>query len=291
MMPNGEIAEFGRVELPPHRMATRPVAGRHRADIDAHAYAVALIVSGAPHLRELPGGTEIACAPFGIRLKPPGRQHNGPAAESRRPAVAHRRDAGHSPLFHDEVRGAAVVYDRDVPFGRRGGKRFDQAGATAPRFERQPAPEFKLAVDLEGLTPVDRGKANALAPHPFEGRETLANEHLHQVRVGPEARNALHILKKLGFSVGAEIRGLLLVGGEVRHELEDILDPLVNHTHGACRKPRIAAALVLACALQHDNARAGLLRRKRRAQGRISGPDNDNVELMLLQFVHFSKTS
>src|SRR5205823_11395523 len=58
-----EVAEFGRVHFPLHRMAARPIAAWARTDIERHADAVAGVEARAAHLGEIPARAEIKRAP------------------------------------------------------------------------------------------------------------------------------------------------------------------------------------------------------------------------------------
>src|ERR1700716_2663035 len=76
-----EITKLGRVHLPLHRMAAGPVAAWACADIQCHADAVAGVEARAAHFGEVPAGTEIARAPFGIRFESTASEHDRSAAQ------------------------------------------------------------------------------------------------------------------------------------------------------------------------------------------------------------------
>src|SRR6516225_3729039 len=71
-----KVAEFRRVAVPPDRMATRPIASRHRADIQRHLDAIAGIKRGATDLCKLPTRAEIAGTHLRICLEAAGREHD-----------------------------------------------------------------------------------------------------------------------------------------------------------------------------------------------------------------------
>ena len=71
-----QVAELRRVAVPADRVAARPVAGRHGADVQRHLDAVAGVEAGAAHLGEVPARAEIARAHLGIGLEPAAGQHH-----------------------------------------------------------------------------------------------------------------------------------------------------------------------------------------------------------------------
>src|SRR4030095_14773737 len=98
--------EFRGVPLPRHRVAARPVAVRARADLERHLQSFAEVVTSTAHLGELPSRSEVARAPFGIRLEAAAGEYNRPRLEF------HRL----SPLFHPHAEHThAVINERDCP--------------------------------------------------------------------------------------------------------------------------------------------------------------------------------
>src|SRR5207237_3190234 len=75
-----EVAKFGRIHFPLHRMTARPVAARACTDVERHADAVAGVEARAAHLGEIPARAEITRAPFRIGLEAAGGENNGLAA-------------------------------------------------------------------------------------------------------------------------------------------------------------------------------------------------------------------
>jgi hypothetical protein len=71
-----EIAELGRIHLPLHGVAARPVAPRRSADLGRHADAVAGVEARAAHLGEVPARPEVAGAPFRVSLEAAAGQHD-----------------------------------------------------------------------------------------------------------------------------------------------------------------------------------------------------------------------
>jgi hypothetical protein len=62
----------------------------------------------------------------------------------------------------NQLHAARRIADFDAALLGRLGLHLHEAGAAADGFDRQPAPEFELAVDLERLTAVDRNETDAL---------------------------------------------------------------------------------------------------------------------------------
>src|SRR6185295_5419284 len=67
----------------------------------------------------------------------------------------------------EERQRPCLIGDADAGKAGGFGQGIDEAGAAAPRLHRQSAPEFEFAIDLEGLPPIDRRKADAFASHPL----------------------------------------------------------------------------------------------------------------------------
>src|SRR6185295_1874689 len=72
-----EVTGLRRIAVPGHRVAAGPVAVGRGADVERHADRVAGVEARAAHLGELPARTQVARAPFRIRLEAAGRQNNG----------------------------------------------------------------------------------------------------------------------------------------------------------------------------------------------------------------------
>ena len=129
-------------------------------------------------------------------------------------------------------------------------ERVDQAGTPTPRLDGEPAPELEFAVDLEGLAAVDGHETHALRPQPLEGRVAAPNQELDEVRAGAVLGDPRHVVEELVLAVGPEIGVAPLLLGEVGHQLEEVLDPIVGDADGAGREGRVAAALLDGCPLE-----------------------------------------
>ena len=240
-------------------MTAGPVARAARADLHGHADAVAGVIGRAAHFREIPVGPQIARAHFGARLKAARREDNG----FRRNLV----DFAFSPDFHagnrrtirDQLQRAGLIPDIDAAFRRRADERVDQPRTAAPGLHRQPAPELEFPVDLERLPPVDRHEAHALFAHPADGGKALPDQHFAEVRIGAVLGHAEHVIEKLVFGVGAEIRRLDLRLGQVRHHRLKILQPVIGKTDRARGKAGVTAAHILRRAFEDENLGAVLL--------------------------------
>ena len=111
---DGEVAEFGRVAVPGHGMAARPIAARHGADLERHADAVAGVEARAAHLGEVPAGAEIARAPFGIGLEAARGQHHRLGGDVEAALAVADMDADDAALVEQQVQHAGAVMDGDA---------------------------------------------------------------------------------------------------------------------------------------------------------------------------------
>ena len=271
-----QIAEFGRVVVPPDRVAARPVAVRHRADIERHLDAAAGVEAGAAHLREVPARPEIARAHLGIGLEPAGRQHDRLARDRRRLALDIGDDAVHAVIIGHQPLAARLVGDVDAVLLQRVEQPLDETGTAAPRLQRQPAPEHELALMLEGLPRIHRREADALRAHPQQRLLALRDQQLGHVRVAAVVGQPAEIVVILVLRVGAEIRGRQLLLGQVA-EFQQVIDAVIDKAQRACRIARVAAALVERRRFEHEHPRAALARRQRRAHPGIPRPDHDDI--------------
>ena len=186
-------------------------------------------------------------------------------------------DPVHTVVIGDERQGARFVGDRDATFLRDFGMRFDQARAATPGLNREATPELEFSVDLVGLPPVYRDKADALTLHPAHRVLAACYEQLAQIGIGAILRNAAHIVEELVFGVSAEIRVGDLFVGEVRHQQAEILHTIVHAAEGASGKAAVAARFVFRSAFQHQDRYAVFGCRMGGTKGRVSRTDNDDV--------------
>src|SRR5690606_22904149 len=162
-----EVAEFGSVEVPADRVAARPVAVGAGADVEGHLDAVAGVVAGAAHLREVPAGAEIARPPLGVGLETTAGQHHGLGPDLEALAVLADVDAVDAVVIGDRRAAAGAVEDFDAFPARRPAQAAPEARTPAPGLDHEASPELELSLDLEGLLTVDRQELDALAPHPL----------------------------------------------------------------------------------------------------------------------------
>src|SRR5262249_3452725 len=272
-----EISEFGRIHLPLHRMAARPVAARARADLHRHTDTVAVVEAGAAHLGEVPARPGIGGAPLGVGFEAAAGEHHCFAVDLALDAVVADAHAIHAYAVEHEAQRAGAVADVDAALRRGVGEHLDQAGTAADRLDREAAPELELAVDLECLAAVDRDEANALVAHPAKSIEAAPDQELDQVGVGAVLRHPRHVVEELLGGVGAEIGGGDLLLGEVGHQRLDVVDAVVDDAHRARGEPAVAARLVSRPRLQHHHRRAWSRRRQRRAERGVAAADHDHV--------------
>ena len=131
-----EIAEFGRIHLPLHGMAARPVAAGARADLQRHADAVAGVEAGAAHLGEIPARAEIARAPFRIGFEAAAGKHHRLAAQIAFHAVVTDAHAFYAHAVGQELERARLIADLDAALGGGLGQHLDEARPAADGLDR-----------------------------------------------------------------------------------------------------------------------------------------------------------
>ena len=177
----------------------------------------------------------------------------------------------------DRVQHPRAVADIDSGSPGNPGVAVDQARTAAPGLQREPAPEAEAAVDLEGLAPVNRHEADALAVQPLHGLARFGDQPLAQVRVGAVAGQAEHVVVEALLRIVAEIGDGDLCFRQVRAQGADIVHAVVGEAEGPGGKARVAAVFRLGRALQHQHRHAGLARRQRRTEGGVPGADDDDI--------------
>ena len=103
-------------------------------------------------------------------------------------------------------------------------------------------------------------EADAFAAHPDQRIEAALNNCLTQVGVGSVLRDARHVVEELLFRVAAEIGSGYLFVAEVRNQLLDIFDAIVNHAPVATCKPTVATTLILRRSLKKHHVCASAAR-------------------------------
>src|SRR3990172_6867715 len=162
-----EIAERRRVEVPAYRMAARPVAVGHRADIERHLDAESRVVARAAHLGEIPVRAEIARAHFCARLEAAARNHHRPGADIDVSAPLLRPDAAlRAVVIRHQRHRRGFVENRDAFARARLVLVFHQALAATPRFRGESAPEFVPVADLVRLAAEACPEYHPLLSHP-----------------------------------------------------------------------------------------------------------------------------
>src|SRR5437899_11451327 len=143
------------VVVPLHGVTAAPVAPRLRADVERHADAVAGVVRGAAHAREVPVGPEVARTHLHVGLEAPGGEDDGVRLDRLASAVRgpdlHTGDdtarVGEQPVR------LGLEADVDALLLRRLVVHVDQAGPAADRLQHEVAEERELAAPREGLAP------------------------------------------------------------------------------------------------------------------------------------------
>ena len=204
--------------------------------------------------------------------KPPQASTTALARTSWRAAPAAHAHAVDAVVVGDKVARAGLVGHLDAVAPGRLEQRLDQARAAAPGLDREPAPELEAALDLERLAPPDRRKAHALVAHPAHGGVAAPHQQVDQLRVGAILGHPRHVVEELVLGVGAEIGARDLVVGEVRHQGAQMIDAVIGDAEGAGGEVRVAAALLLRRALQHQDRGALVGGGERRAHARHCPP-------------------
>ena len=141
------------------------------------------VEAGAAHLGEVPAGAEIAGTHLGVGLEPAAGQHDRLRRDRHGLPLDIGDDAVHAVVIGDQPLAARLIDDRDAVLLGRIEEALDEPRPAAPGFEREPAPEHELAVVLEGLARIHRGKADALAAHPQQRLLALGDQQLGHVGV------------------------------------------------------------------------------------------------------------
>ena len=184
----------------------------------------------------------------------------------------------HAIVVGDQRLAARLVGDLDLPLLGGLEEAFDQPRPAAPGFERQPAPEDELALVLEGLARIHRGKADALAAHPEQRLLALGDQQLGHVGVAAIVGEPPKVVVVFVGGVGAEIAGRELGLAELA-ELQEVVDAVIDKAQRARGIAAVAAALVEGCGFEDEDAGPLPAGRQCRAHAGIAGPDDDDIEL------------
>src|SRR5438477_7144931 len=273
-----QVTELRCVAIPADRVATGPIAGRHGTDVERHPDAVTGIESGAAHLGQIPSWAEIARTPFRIGLETAGGQYDAFGFElGGPPAMAHAQPFD-ALVVGEQIKRAGFVEDADAVLAGAFGPCSHQARPAAPGLDREAAPEFEPAIDLEGLTAVDRREPDALAAHPAHSVAAVLDQELGEVRVGPILGHAPDVIEEILFRVAAEIGRADLLLGEIGHQCLEVVDAVIDAPHGTSGETAVAAGLRLRRTLEHEDRARMLGGRERGAERRIAGTDNDHID-------------
>ena len=191
-----------------------------------------------------------------------------------------RHHAGEPPALADQADGGRLVQNGDVAPLHIGRERPEQLRPAAPDVQREAAPELELAVDLVGLPAQARLQLHALTHHPFRGVEAAAHQDFGEIGIGPVLGQGEQVVEELLLRIGAEVDVLEIFAGERRQHRDEIVDAREREPKRAAGEMRVAAALLKRGGFEHQHARAVLVRRDRGAQGRVAGPDNEDVGLL-----------
>src|SRR5690606_25210152 len=135
-------------DIPADRVTPRPVAIGPRADLEGHANAVAHIVLGAAHTREIPAGAEIARPHLRAGFETAARQDHGARLDLLEPVRPAHFDAGDAALpVVQQTHGTGLVAELAAELQHTLDFGLHEAGTAAHGLDVHAAIEVLLAVD------------------------------------------------------------------------------------------------------------------------------------------------
>jgi hypothetical protein len=232
-------------------------------------------------LARVPGRAEVSRAHLGVALEAAAGQHDRLGADPDLAALVAGDDAAHHAVLFDEGHRRRLVVDRDSGLHCGLVLEVHEARPAAPGLDREAAPEFVLAVHLEGLAAVGGLEAHALGAHPLHRLEAAADQDVGELGVAAIVGHPAHIVEIFVGRVTAEIDVALLVLGQVV-ELHQVVDTVEDHAHGARRVGAVAAALGLGRRFQHGDRGARLTGCESRTGRRVSGAHHQHIDLKIV---------
>src|SRR6266542_182721 len=116
-----------------------------------------------------------------------------------------------------------------------------------------------------------------MAMHPAHRRQRLPDQLHRHVGIGAVLGDPHEVVVELLVRVRIDLhRGLFFIG-EIVDQLAQLLEALESEPEAARREEAVAAAPRLRRLLEHEDARAVLLRRERGAHCRVAAADDDDV--------------
>ena len=277
LVADGEVAIGRRVDVPGHRVASRPVAVRPRAGSERHVEARAHVETSAADFRELPARPEIAGAHLRIGFKAAAGKYYCAGVDRNAFAAMLGNHPGDAAALADQADRGRLVHDWDAAPLHIGVKRVEQLRAAAPDMQREPPPELELSVDLVSLTAEPWLQLHTLLRHPFGGGEAAAHQNFAQVRIGAIFGHLEHVVEELLLAVGPEIDVREVFIGKRRQDRGQILDAVIGETERAAGEMRVAAPLLQGSGFEDEHAGAVLMRRDRGAKRGVAGSHHEHV--------------
>ena len=274
-----QVAELRRIHVPLHRVRARPMSRHRSAGIHRHAVAPAGVVAGASHLREIPVRPEITRPHFRIALKPTARQHHSLGAQIMATAMMRHPHATHAGVVMQQAHRLCLIQHRDRRPRQRLMQRLRQHLPTAKDVAGKPTPELEFPIHVERLAPQRR-----LKPHPVLGKphgciKGVADQHIRQIRVRAVFGETADIIEILLAGIGAEIDLAEIKILDIRRQLQQIVDTIIDKPKRPSGERGIPGARRLRCRLQHHHAGAGFLGGQRCVGGGIAGTNDDHVNV------------
>ena len=153
--------------------------------------------------------------------------------------------------------------------------------ASAHRLQNQASPESETLPYPEGLPAIHRHPANPLLPHPQDRGLGLGYQHVDQLRVRKALGQAHKVVVKVVLGVAADLYRPDLFLGEVRHRLDDVLQPVEGESKAASGEVGVATPEVNRRLLQHQHPGPVLPRRDGRAQRGVTRPHHHHIVLFV----------
>ena len=274
------VARGRRVEIPRHRVRSRPLPGRLRPRLQGHAEPVADVVARPAHLHGLPARTEIAGAHLGVRLEAARGEHDRARGHLLTPVRSGRAHAPHGSGALVEQKRDRLRAVADLDTSRFAGReeRVGEPGPTADGLDDEAAPEAELAADAVGLPAVEQHPADAQGlAHPGHGGPGAIDESVDEPGVGPTAGHADEVAPHCLHGVRAEVDLGELPLAQVGDQPGDVVDPGVRKAEGAAAEVGVAAALLPRRLLQHDRPGSRLPGREGRAERGVPRAHDDDI--------------
>mmetsp|Transcript_13695 Transcript_13695/g.21927 ORF Transcript_13695/g.21927 Transcript_13695/m.21927 type:complete len:261 (+) Transcript_13695:1040-1822(+) len=243
----------------------RPRRARHRQ-------AIAGIVRCAAYLCGLPIGAHMRDAHFFIGFKSARGEDDG----IRHDLFVTDTHADHAGTFHDQARHRAAIAHGAPHLAHGCQLHIKQAHPLVFGSQRQPAPKHVAAILFKALAAVDRFKLYIMRGQPKHGVAGRIDQQLLFLGQRPPIVESQEVLAKFLGRIAAKIGlGQTRIIG-IAQKRQKVLCPVIGKAHRAGSILGVAPGQRLVRLFQQRHLRAFFQRCDGRAQGRVSGSDNDD---------------